>query len=262
MGSFQGANTRDYGTVFDVIAGGLQKAGDLITEYHHITHDPRLGEDNALMQRMGELQQQLDACDGWSLEQRVEAVITRLDLPADKPLAALSGGYKRRVLLARALVSDPDLLLLDEPTNHLDIEGIQWLEEFLKSYTGALLFITHDRAFLQRLATRIIELDRGILTSWPGDYQHYKEKKQHMLDVEAEQNAKFDKKLAQEEVWIRQGIKARRTRNEGRARALKSLTSGIRKKHILQSVSPLNIKRPCSLTNTRTHSCFTTPGHF
>ena len=170
-----------------------------------------------------ELREALEAADGWLLEQRVETVLSRLELPADCTLGELSGGYRRRVMLARALVCKPDVLLLDEPTNHLDIESINWLESFLTDYNGALLFITHDRAFLQRLATRIAELDRGQLTSWPGDYANYLLKREERLAVEAEHNAKFDKNLAQEEVWIRQGIKARRTRNEGRVRALQQL---------------------------------------
>jgi ATP-binding cassette subfamily F protein uup len=210
-------------TVFDVVAAGLEEVGDLIAEYHRVTHAVTEHASEADMNRLAQLQQQLEAVDGWSLEQRVAAIISRLDLPGDTPMAELSGGYKRRVLLAQALVCDPDLLLLDEPTNHLDIEGIQWLENFLLGWQGALLFITHDRAFLQHLATRIIELDRGILTSWPGDYNHYLQKKAELLEQEETQNAKFDKRLAQEEAWIRQGIKARRTRNEGRVRALKAL---------------------------------------
>ena len=228
-------------TVYDVVALGLQETGETIAQYHHITHELETNSDPALLQQLSQLQQKLDSCDGWRLESRVSAILSRLELPQDAQLAQLSGGYKRRVLLARALVNEPDLLLLDEPTNHLDIEGIQWLENFLQSYNGALLFITHDRAFLQRLATRILELDRGKLTSWPGNYQTYRERKQHLLEVEADHNAKFDKKLAQEEKWIRQGIKARRTRNEGRVRALESLRLERSKRREQQSKVNLNL---------------------
>jgi ATP-binding cassette subfamily F protein uup len=210
-------------TVFDVITAGLEGIGALIAEYHHVAL--ALAEDSspALMDRLSQLQHALEAQDGWRIEQKVEEVISRLELPADTLLSELSGGFKRRVMLAQALVTDPDLLLLDEPTNHLDLAGIQWLEEFLSSWNGSLLFITHDRAFLQNLATRIVELDRGVLTSFPGDYKNYLQKKEQALAVEADHNAKFDKKLAQEEAWIRQGIKARRTRNEGRVRALEAM---------------------------------------
>ena len=210
-------------TVFEVITDGLEAMGAAMVEYHHALQVVMDDHSEAAMETLSRAQQALDAGDGWRLEQRVEEVISRLDLPADKSLDSLSGGFKRRVLLAQALVLEPDLLLLDEPTNHLDIEGIQWLEEFLRGWNGSLLFITHDRAFLQSLATRIVELDRGALTSWPGDYANYLVKREERLAVEAEHNAKFDKKLAEEEVWIRQGIKARRTRNEGRARALQAL---------------------------------------
>ena len=210
-------------TVFEVITDGLEAMGTAMVEYHHALQVVMEDHSEAAMEALSRAQQALDAGDGWRLEQRVEEVISRLDLPADKTLDSLSGGFKRRVLLAQALVLEPDLLLLDEPTNHLDIEGIQWLEEFLHGWNGSLLFTTHDRAFLQNLATRIIELDRGALTSWPGDYANYLVKREERLAVEAEHNAKFDKKLAEEEVWIRQGIKARRTRNEGRARALQAL---------------------------------------
>jgi ABC transport system ATP-binding/permease protein len=172
---------------------------------------------------MSDLQHRLEREDGWSLEQRVELVIAKLGLPADRPVAALSGGWRRRTLLAKALVSDPDLLLLDEPTNHLDIEAIQWVEEFLRGFAGAVLFVTHDRAFLSNLATRIVDLDRGALTSWPGSYSVYLEKKAAALDTEARDLDRLDKKLAQEEVWLRQGVKARRTRNEGRVKALMAL---------------------------------------
>lgn len=210
-------------TVFDVITAGLEGVGELLAEYHHVVLSLEEDASPAVLDRLANLQGKLEAEDGWRLEQKVEDVITRLDLPADTPLSELSGGLKRRVMLAQALVTEPDLLLLDEPTNHLDLAGIQWLEEFLLSWNGSVLFITHDRAFLQRLATRIVELDRGHISSWPGDYNNYLQKKEEALAVEADQNAKFDKRLAQEEVWIRQGIKARRTRNEGRVRALEAL---------------------------------------
>ncbi len=173
--------------------------------------------------RLARLQHELEAAGGWRLDQRIETILTRLGLEGDAGFDTLSGGWRRRAMLARALVADPDLLLLDEPTNHLDIEAITWLEEFMLEYAGALLFISHDRAFVRRLATRLIELDRGRLTSWPGDYDAYVRKKAEQLEVEARHQALFDKKLSQEEAWIRQGIKARRTRNEGRVRALKAL---------------------------------------
>jgi len=169
------------------------------------------------------VQHLIESSGGWQIQQRVETVISRLGLEPDAAAAGLSGGYKRRILLARALVNEPDLLLLDEPTNHLDIESIRWLEEFLLEFRGAILFITHDRRFLQTLATRIIELDRGQVTDWPGDYKTYLDRRQAEIDAETAHNSLFDKKLAQEEAWIRQGIKARRTRNEGRVRALKEL---------------------------------------
>ena len=175
------------------------------------------------MKRMSELQEQLDLQQGWQYETKINQILSMLSLSPDTALSNLSGGWLRKVALARALVNDPDLLLLDEPTNHLDIDSIAWLEDFLRQFRGAIVFISHDREFIQRMATRIIDLDRGILTSWPGNYDAYLEGKEEWLRVEALKNAEFDKKLAQEEVWIRQGIKARRTRNEGRVRALKAL---------------------------------------
>ncbi len=213
----------DTRSVFDVVAEGLGDASRLITDYHHITHALADDPSEHNFNKLTRLQEQLEAIDGWSLEQRVEQTLDTLSLNPDHTLDQLSGGMRRRVLLARALVSDPDLLLLDEPTNHLDIESITWIENFLQTFNGALLFITHDRAFLQRLATSIVELDRGQVSLWPGNYENYLLKREERWATEAQQNALFDKKLAQEETWIRQGIKARRTRNEGRVRALKRL---------------------------------------
>jgi ATP-binding cassette subfamily F protein uup len=228
-------------SVFDVVTQGLQDVGRLLAEYHHVTQSLENDNSPATMARLAELQHSLEAENGWRLEQRVEEVITRLELPADKSLAELSGGYKRRVMLAQALVTEPELLLLDEPTNHLDLAGIQWLEEFLLNWQGSLLFITHDRTFLQNLATRIVHLDRGTLTSWPGDYQNYLIKRDEQLAIEAEHNAKFDKKLAQEEAWIRQGIKARRTRNEGRVRALQALRKERSQRREIQGKARINL---------------------
>ena len=205
-------------TIFDMVAGGLPEAGELLSEYHHLIH-----EEEPDMRRMSELQTRLEAIDGWSFHQRIDVVLTRLGLPGEAEMASLSGGWRRRVALARALVAEPDLLLLDEPTNHLDLDTIAWLEEQLLDFRGAVLFITHDRAFLSKLATSILELDRGRLGRYPGEYAAYQAQKNHELEVEARENAEFDKKLAQEEAWIRQGIKARRTRNEGRVRALEQL---------------------------------------
>ncbi|PCH61797.1 MAG: ABC transporter ATP-binding protein, partial [Gammaproteobacteria bacterium] len=211
------------GTVFDVVAKGLGDIAPLLIEYHHVIHQLETDSSEAMLSKLEKAQHKLEAVDGWSVEQRVEAVISRLSLEPDAEFSALSGGMKRRVLLAQALVEEPDILLLDEPTNHLDIGSITWLEEFLKSYAGTVLFITHDRMFLQALATRIVQLDRGNITSFPGDYANFLIRREQMLSDEAQQNALFDKKLALEEVWIRQGIKARRTRNEGRVRALEQL---------------------------------------
>ncbi len=208
-------------SVYEVVAAGLGHVGQLLSDYHEVLSQLEAGED--VLDQLEKVQHELESHDGWLLQQRVDSVLTRLDLDAELSFAGLSGGLKRRVLLAQALVTEPDLLLLDEPTNHLDIASIDWLEAFLLGYKGALLFVTHDRMLLQKLATRMIELDRGQLTSWPGDYHAYLRHKEEMLDAEASQRAKFDKKLAKEEVWIRQGIKARRTRNEGRVRELEAL---------------------------------------
>ncbi|MDQ7016787.1 MAG: ATP-binding cassette domain-containing protein [Gammaproteobacteria bacterium] len=211
------------GSVFDVVAEGLGEAGALLARYQHLSAQLMHDSGDALMKDLEETQHQLEAKGGWQFQQQIDSVISRLKLPAESAFDSLSGGLKRRVLMAQALVQEPDLLLLDEPTNHLDIESINWLEELLLGLKTTLLFVSHDRRFLQKLATRIIELDRGCLTSWPGDYHTYLEQKAAALHAEDEENARFDKKMAQEEVWIRQGIKARRTRNEGRVRALKKM---------------------------------------
>lgn len=203
--------------VRDIVRSGLRETELLLQRYEQ---QSQLELDRDGMRELEKLHARIDAHDGWHIEQRVDETISDLNLPADKKMNELSGGWRRRVALAKAIVQKPDLLLLDEPTNHLDIATIKWLEDRLFAWPGAVLFITHDRAFLQRLATRILEIDRTRLTSWPGDYANYLKQKEKMLEAEDVANAKFDKKLAQEEAWIRQGIKARRTRNEGRARAL------------------------------------------
>jgi ATP-binding cassette subfamily F protein uup len=211
------------GDVFNRVAGGLGEQGNLVREYHDLGR--RLGEvsDERTLDRLAAVQQRLEAAGGWEIEQRTERVISRLRLDPDAAFSSLSGGLQRRVLLARALVQEPDLLLLDEPTNHLDIDAIDWLEGFLSEFSGALLFVTHDRVFLRRLATRILELDRGRLTSWPGNYDNYLRRRDERLNAEAMADARFDRKLSAEEAWIRRGIKARRTRNEGRVRALRAM---------------------------------------
>lgn len=209
-------------SIFQTVAAGLGELGALLLEYHRLTQRAGTGE-RPLLDRLAHVQSRIDALDGWNINQKVETVLTRLSLPPDNPVSACSGGTRRRVMLARALVSEPDLLLLDEPTNHLDISTIIWLEKFLLGYHGALIFITHDRTFVRHLASRIVELDRGKLTSFAGDFDSYLRKKEEFREIEERSAAKFDKKLAEEEAWIRRGIKARRTRNEGRVRALQEM---------------------------------------
>ena len=208
------------GTVYHVVSGGLGKFMALLDRHHNVTN--RLAEDHSksLLTELAEVEHEMETAGVWQVRQQIETVLSRLQLDADRDFAELSGGMKRRVLLARALVCDPDLLLLDEPTNHLDIESITWLEEFLLASSCTLLFVTHDRDLLKKLATRILDMERGSISSWPGDYDTYLRRKEEMLAAENSQHARFDKKLAQEETWVRQGLKARRTRNEGRVRAL------------------------------------------
>ncbi|MCG8315940.1 MAG: ATP-binding cassette domain-containing protein [Pseudomonadales bacterium] len=215
------------GTVFDVVADGFGNAGELIKKYQHLTEQFSHDHSDELMQSLEIVQKELEAVDGWDLQQRVDTTLSKLSLDGAVKFLSLSGGLKRRVLLAKALVQEPDLLLLDEPTNHLDIDSIQWLEDFLKQYQGSLLFISHDRAFIKQLANRVVDLDRGGLSSWEGNYENYLRRKEEALHAEELERQRFDKKLSQEETWIRQGIKARRTRNEGRVRALKEM----RKQH-------------------------------
>ena len=211
------------GSIFDVVAGGVGPAGVLLAQYHQASLRVEQTADDASLRALDRLHQQLDAADAWQIHTRVETVLEHLGLEADAQFAAASGGRKRQTLLARALVRQPDVLLLDEPTNHLDIEAVEWMEKFLIARGTTMVFVTHDRAFLRNVATRIIELDRGRLVDWGGTYETYLERKEAALDVEASEQAEFDKKLAREEVWIRTGIQARRTRNEGRVRGLEAL---------------------------------------
>jgi ABC transport system ATP-binding/permease protein len=206
-------------TIFAVVAAGLGELGSVLSQYHGLVQGVGIEKRDSL-DELARLQSRIESLGGWNVNQKVETVLTRLSLPGQVRLSDCSGGTRRQVMLARALVSDPDLLLLDEPTNHLDINAITWLEKYLQNYRAAVMFITHDRTFVRRLATRIVELDRGKLISFPGDFDAYLRKKDELLDIEERANAKFDRQLAEEEDWIRRGIKARRTRNEGRVRAL------------------------------------------
>ncbi|BBA33005.1 ABC transporter [Methylocaldum marinum] len=204
------------GSVFNVVAAGLGDSGKLIRRFHEFSQRVATDCDPALLAELEQCQHRIETIGGWDLHRKIETLLDKLDLPVDVDVESLSGGLKRRVLLARALVCEPDVLLLDEPTNHLDLAAILWLEEFLLGWSGTLIFITHDRMFLQKLATRIIELDRGRLFDWPGDYATYLKRKEEQLNAEAKAQSEFDKRLAQEEAWVREGIKARRTRNMGR----------------------------------------------
>lgn len=215
----QAVPAAEQGNVLDCVLSGAGEVGELLRRHHELAHSA----EGSASAEMVSLHEAIDAVEGWGLEQRAEEVTTRLGLPADVPFASLSGGLKRRVLLARALVAKPDLLLLDEPTNHLDIDSIRWLEGFVRGFDGAVVFVSHDRAFIKAVAGGIVEIDRGQLSTWPGDWNNYLRRREARLQAEAGENARFDKRLAEEEKWIRQGIKARRTRNEGRVRALKAL---------------------------------------
>lgn len=211
------------GSTFDVVAAGLGSSGKLLARYHHVSHELALHGSDALMRELGRLHEALDTANAWETGDRVDTVLSHLGLDPDAPFADASGGRKRQTLLARALVREPDVLLLDEPTNHLDIEAVEWMEDFLIGHGTTLVFVTHDRTFLRRVATRIVDLDRGRLIAWSGGYDSYLERKEAALAIEAKEWSEFDKKLAREEVWIRTGIQARRTRNEGRVRALEAL---------------------------------------
>ncbi|WP_446811797.1 ATP-binding cassette domain-containing protein [Methylomonas sp. 2BW1-5-20] len=237
----QSPNLDENESIYEAVAGGLGELGHLIGRYHELLRHMDGSEQS--LQALGDVQHKLEADNGWEFQTRVEAVLSKLQLPADVLVGSLSGGWKRRVALARALVIDPEVLLLDEPTNHLDFESIAWLEEQILAFQGAVMFVTHDRAFLQKLATRIIDLDRGQLTSWAGNYQDYLARKAAALEDEANQNAEFDKKLAKEEVWIRQGVKARRTRNEGRVRALKRLRAERSERRNTQGTAKLSLNK-------------------
>jgi ATP-binding cassette subfamily F protein uup len=228
-------------SVFDHIAQGVKENADLIKRYHAIIHDVTEDPSDKNLNKLANVQDQLEVANAWQDEQRIEQVMTTLALNPDDKICDLSGGWLRKVALAKALVTAPDILLLDEPTNHLDIKSVLWLESFLKDFAGTILFISHDRAFIRGVSTRIIDLDRGVLKSYPGNYDLYIEQKAHDLQVESQQNSLFDKKLAEEEVWIRQGVKARRTRNEGRVRALEKLRGERQARREIRNQSTMNI---------------------
>ena len=223
------------------MAEGIAHLSDLLKQYHHISQQMQTDYSDELLTKLSHIQAQLEHNNAWQFENRIQDTLKLLELDPDKKLCELSGGWVRRAALARALVADPDILLLDEPTNHLDVEAITWLEDLLLNFKGSIIFISHDRSFIRKMATRIVDLDRGKLVSYPSNYDLYLETKAEDLRVEELQNALFDKKLAQEEVWIRQGIKARRTRNEGRVRALKKLREERRNRREVQGSAKIQI---------------------
>lgn len=230
------------GNVFDFVAEGLKDQAQLLRDYYDLSHQIEQNPTESNLTKLAKIQEQLDHQNGWQLDNRIRNVISSLSLDGDALLSSLSGGWLRKAALAKALVCQPTVLLLDEPTNHLDIETIKWLEEFLKSFNGSIVFISHDRSFIRQMATRIIDLDRGKVASWGCDYDSYLIGKEEALRVEELQNAEFDKKLAQEEVWIRQGIKARRTRNEGRVRALKAMRQEHRERRQVMGSAKMQIE--------------------
>ncbi len=242
LGNFRARSTESFeSSVFDYVAQGVEKNAKLLQQYHHlislITEDP--SEKILKLYRM--FSKKLEQANAWADEQRISQVLSTLNLNPDDNIQDLSGGWLRKLALAKTLVTEPNVLLLDEPTNHLDIASVLWLEQFLKNYNGTIIFISHDRAFIRSLATRIVDLDRGTLKSYPGNYDEYIAQKEHDLQVEEQQNALFDKRLAEEEVWIRQGIKARRTRNEGRVRALEKLRVERSKRREVKKQGDINV---------------------
>ena len=230
-------------TVFDLVAGGLGSAAKTLAEYHHLAKQYAENPNESVAAQLDQLQETLNRTDGWALEHKVDSILDQVELNGEDSFSLLSGGNKRRALLARALVDEPHILLLDEPTNHLDIPGIHWMENFLRKSECALLFISHDRAFIRRVATRILDLDRGQLTSWDCDYDTYLTRKAELLAAEAKQQALFDKKLAEEEIWIRKGIQARRTRNEGRVRALKKMRTERAQRREISGAAKLDLNQ-------------------
>ncbi|UJZ89523.1 ABC transporter ATP-binding protein [Haemophilus seminalis] len=229
------------GNIFDYVAEGVGHLTDLLKEYHHISVQLEENYSDQILSQLEQVQAKLEHADGWRFENKINEVLLKLGLNPNTKLSALSGGWLRKAALARALVCDPDVLLLDEPTNHLDVEAIEWLENFLQDFQGSIVFISHDRSFIRKMATRIVDLDRGQLVSYPGNYDLYLTTKEENLRVEALQNELFDKRLAQEEVWIRQGIKARRTRNEGRVRALKAMREERRQRREVMGTAKLQL---------------------
>ncbi|EGT77872.1 ABC transporter ATP-binding protein uup-1 [Haemophilus haemolyticus M21127] len=229
------------GNIFDYVAEGVGHLTDLLKEYHHISVQLEENYSDQILSQLEQVQSKLEHADGWRFENKINEVLLKLGLNPNTKLSALSGGWLRKAALARALVCDPDVLLLDEPTNHLDVEAIEWLENFLLDFQGSIVFISHDRSFIRKMATRIVDLDRGQLVSYPGNYDLYLTTKEENLRVEALQNELFDKRLAQEEVWIRQGIKARRTRNEGRVRALKAMREERRQRRDVMGTAKLQL---------------------